>query len=112
MDSNKFYDKAKSYMKMNPDATFVVYSTPSENQERQTKARAMWLDYLESQSLHTTAKVWKAIWNGIGKAVTAPTEDPRIFDLGYHPNSDAPISSSAPRWKARVPAQPRQYRED
>ena len=112
MTGDEFYANVKSYTKMNPSVMFIIWSNPSENHERQTKARAIWLDYLESQGLHTTAKVWKAIWNGIGKAVTVPSEDPRIFDLSYHPNTDAPISSYGARWKARAPAHPRQYRED
>ena len=112
MDSKKFYDKAKSYMKLAPDATYIIWSNPTEDQERQTKARAMWLDYLDAQGLRQTAKTFKSIWGGSGKAVTVPSEDPRVFDLSYHPTQDAPQSSYGSRWQARTPPQPRQYRED
>jgi len=112
MDSKKFYDKAKSYMKMNPDATFIIWSNPTEDQDRQTKARAMWLDYLDAQGLRLTAKTFKSIWGGSGKAVTAPTEDPCIFDLSYHPGSDAPRTSHGAHRQSKYASPPRQYRED
>jgi hypothetical protein len=112
MDSRKFYEKAKGYMKMNPDATFVILSNPTEDHDRQTKARAVWLDYLEGQDLVATAKTFKSIWAGNGKAVTVPSEDPCIFDLSYHPNGDAPRRGYGGRWQANSTPQPRQYRED
>jgi hypothetical protein len=112
MDSRKFYDKAKNYMKMAPDATFIIWSNPSEDLDRQMKARAMWLDYLDEQGLRQTAKTFKSIWGGIGKAVTVPSEDPRTFDLSYHPAHDAPRTSYGAHRQARSAPQPRQYRED
>jgi hypothetical protein len=112
MDSRKFYDKAKNYMKMAPDATFIIWSNPSEDLDRQMKARAMWLDYLDEQGLRQTGKMFKSIWGGIGKAVTAPSEDPRTFDLSYHPAHDAPRTSYGAHRQARSAPQPRQYRED
>jgi hypothetical protein len=112
MDSKKFYDKAKSYMKLAPDATYIVWSNPTEDTERQTKARAMWLDYLDAQGLQQTASTFKAIWGGNGKAITVPSEDPRVFDLSYHPAHDAPRTSYGARWQAKTPPQPKAYRED
>jgi hypothetical protein len=112
MDSKKFYDKAKSYMKLAPDATFTIWSNPTEDLDRQMKARAMWLDYLDAQGLRQTGKVFKSVWGGIGKAITVPSEDPRTFDLSYHPAHDAPRTSYRAHRQARDPSQPRQYRED
>jgi hypothetical protein len=112
MDSKKFYDKAKSYMKLAPDATYIIWSTPSEDTERQSKARAMWLDYLETQGLRQTAKTFKSIWGGNGKAVIVPSEDPRVFDLSYHPAHDAPRTGYGAHRQAKPTPQPRQYRED
>jgi len=112
MDSAKFYDKAKSYMKLAPDATYIIWSNPTEDLDRQMKARALWLDYLEAQGLRQTASTFKAIWNGIGKAVTVPSEDPRTFDLSYHPVYDGPATSYRGRWQARTPPPPKAYRED
>jgi len=112
MDSAKFYDKAKSYMKLAPDATFIIWSNPTEDFDRQTRARAMWLDYLEHEELHQTAKTFKAIWGGIGKAITVPSEDPRVFDLRYHPAEKGPRTSYGPRWQPRDPSEPSTYRKD
>lgn len=112
MDSAKFYDKAKSYMKLAPDAAYIIWSNPSEDHERQKKARAMWLDYLEHEKLAITAKTFKTIWGGAGKAVTVPAEDPRVFDLRYHPEQNAPTSSYGARWRARDPSEPSTYRRD
>jgi hypothetical protein len=112
MDSKKFYDKAKSYMKLAPDATFIILSNPTEDLDRQMKARAMWLDYLEHEGLNQTARTFKAIWGGAGKAVTVPSEDPRTFDLRYHPEQKASPSSYGARWQARDPSEPSTYRRD
>lgn len=112
MTSDEFYANVKSYIKINPSMMFIIWSNPTEAVERQTKARAMWMDYLEAQGLHTTVKVWKAIWNGEGKAVTVPSEDPHIFDLGYSSSQDTPRSSYGARRQEKSASQPRQYRED
>ena len=112
MTSDEFYANLKSYVKINPSMMFVIWSNPTEAIDRQTKAKAMWLDYLEDQGLYKTAKVWKSIWGGNGKAVTVPSEDPRIFDLRYHPDQDAPRTSYGAHRQAKPTPQPRQYRED
>jgi len=112
MDSKKFYDKAKSYMKLAPDASFIIWSNPAEDHDRQMKARAMWLDYLEHEGLLVTAKTCKSIWGGAGKAVTVPAEDPRVFDLRYHPEQDAPRSPYGGHRQSNFTSKPRQYRED
>jgi hypothetical protein len=112
MDSQKFYDKAKSYMKLAPDATFIIWSNPTEDAERQTRARAMWLSYLEHEDLHKTAKTFKTIWGGAGKAVTVPSEDPRTFDLRYHPAQDASRRSYEARGQARDISEPATYRTE
>ena len=112
MDSKKFYDKAKSYMKLAPDATFIIWSNATEDLDRQIKARAMWLDYLEAQRLRQTAKVCKSIWAGNGKAVTVPSEDPRTFDLSYHPAHDASRKAYEARWQPRDTSEPHTYRKD
>lgn len=112
MDSAKFYDKAKSYMKLAPDATYIIWSNPTEDHERQKKARAMWLDYLDSQGLKQTARTWKAIWAGAGKTVTVPSEDPCVFDLRYMPAEKAPRTSYGARWQARDPSEPSQSQKE
>ena len=112
MDSKKFYDKAKSYMKLAPDATFIIWSNPTEDLDRQMKARAMWLDYLDAQGLRSTSRMFKSVWGGNGKALTVPSEDPRTFDLSYHPEEKASRTSYGARWQARDPSEPSTYRKE
>ena len=112
MTSEEFYTKLKGFAKINPQTMFIIESVPKEDHDRQIRARAMWLSYLDANGLKLTAKTWKAIWAGGGKAVTVPTEDPRNFDLKYHPPGDATRRASGDRWQAKPPPQPRQYRED
>lgn len=112
MTSDEFYTKVKGYMKVNPTMTYVIWTNPPEDADRQAKAKVAWLDYLRAKGLNRTASTWRMIWNGGGKAITAPTEDPCIYDLTYHPDCDAPRTSYGAHRQARDPSQPRQYRED
>lgn len=112
MTSDELYTSAKGYLKVNLSMAYVIFSTPSEDHHRQTKARAMWLDYLEAKGLDKTAKTWKSIWAGAGKAVTVPAEDPRVFDLRYHPAQDAPRRPYEARGQARDISEPSTYRTE
>jgi hypothetical protein len=112
MTSDKFYTSAKGYLKVNPSMAYVIWSNPTEDQDRQMKARAMWLEYLEQNGLHKTAKTWKSIWAGAGKAVTVPAEDPGVFDLRYMRAEKAPRTSYGARWQARDPSEPSQSQKD
>ena len=110
MNSMEFFDKAKGFLKLNPSMTYIIWSNPTEDTERQTKARAMWLDYLEEQGLVSVAKTFKSIWAGGGKAVTVPSEDPRNFDLKYHPEERPFRSAYGARGQARDISEAHTYR--
>ena len=110
MTSDEFYTKVKGYVKLNPSMTYVIYTNPTEDHDRQTKAKAMWLDYLEAKGLKNTASTWKFIWSGGGKAVTVPTEDPMIYDLTYHPEDRPRRSAYGARGQARDISEAHTYR--
>jgi hypothetical protein len=112
MNSEEFYTKVKGFAKLNPQMMFIIESVPKEDQARQEKARAAWLDYLAANNLKGTVSTWKFIWAGGGKAITVPAEDPRIFDLKYHPEQDAPRRAYGARWQARDPSGPNTYGRD
>ena len=112
MNANEFFDKAKGFLKLNPSLTYVIWSNPTEDHDRQTKARALWLQYLEEQKLVSVVKTFKAIWAGGGKAVTVPTEDPRIFDLKYHPEERPFRTAYGARGQARDISEPSTYRPE
>ena len=112
MTSDEFYTKVKGYLKLNPGMTYIIWSNPTEDHDRQTRAKAMWLDYLEAKGLKHTASTWKMIWGGGGKAVTVPTEDPTIYDLTYHPVKDAPRRAYGGRGQARDISEPSTYRTE
>ena len=112
MTGDEFYKNAKGYMKINSTMTYIIWSNATEDVERQEKAKLLWLNYLDAKDMRLTAKVWKSIWNGAGKAITVPSEDPRTFDLRYHPEHDTPRSSYGFHRQEKSTPKPRAYRED
>lgn len=112
MTSEEFHTKMKGFAKLNPQMMFVIESNPKEDQARQEKARASWIRYLNDNDLKNTLGTWKFVWNGGGKAITVPSEDPRNFDLKYHPASDAPRRAYGARGQARDISEPNTYRSE
>jgi hypothetical protein len=108
MTSDEFHASVLKFFRQNQSLAYVIYSNPTADVDRQIAARAQWLDYLESKNLTGTAKTFKAIWNGGGKAITVPTEDPTIFDLSYNGSRTA----YGARRQEKSTVTPRAYRED
>jgi hypothetical protein len=110
MTSEELFEKMKGFMKLNSSMAYIIWSNPTEDHDRQTRARAVWLSYLEVQGLTRTVKTFKSIWAGGGKAVTVPTEDPLNFDLTYNPPQKPHRNAYGARGQARDVSEPSTYR--
>ena len=112
MKHEELHEKMKSYLKTNPQLAFVIMTSPNEDHARHNKAKVAWLAYLDANGLKKTASTWRMIWNGGGKAVTVPTEDPCIFDMKYNPDYNAPRRPYGARGRARDISEAATYRPE
>lgn len=82
--SNDYYQRARSFLKVNPGMSAAVHANPDPvDAEREKRIMVDWFTYFVERDLQGVLANCERILNGQGKGVTFPCENPEMFDPSY-----------------------------